>query len=160
MSVFMRDRTHTYLMLTRADYSGRFLTIDRGLVEVVVLPLVDDKFWVGSEELVPYAYDFLKAVEKYSTSTLQKTPEALAEIMALLEGRPVVIHQPEPAAPAKVQKQASSGGYSLADLCKEAGIDPGEARKKLRQAKVEKPGARWDWPNAAAAASVLAVLKS
>jgi hypothetical protein len=81
----------------------------------------------------------------------------------LLEGKPL-IEWPNPAPAAsntglgKAPKQ-TTGGYSLADLCRDAGMDPGEARKRLRQAKVEKPGSRWEWPSAGAAAHLLVILK-
>lgn len=158
MSVFMRNKTHTYLMLTRAEHSGRFLTLESGTIEVVKVPLIGDTFLVDQDELVPYEYEFLKAVEKYATSHLHKTPEAQAEITALLDGRPIVA-PPEPVKKPPKAQLAAGSGYSLADLCKDAGIDPGEARKKLRQAKVEKPGGRWEWPSAEAASSLLAILK-
>ena len=51
-------------------------------------------------------------------------------------------------------------GYTLQALCAELKLDPTEVRKALRAAKVEKPGARWEWPNAEAAAAVRAVLEA
>jgi hypothetical protein len=158
MTVYMRDKTHTYLMLTRSEYSGRFLTFDSGTIEVVTLPWIDDKFWVDHDELVPFNYEFILAVEKYASSHLGKSPEAQAEITALLDGRPLVT-PPEPVKRPPKAPTAVGAGYSLADLCRDAGIDPGEARKKLRQAKVEKPGGRWEWPSSEAAAPLLLILK-
>lgn len=36
--------------------------------------------------------------------------------------------------------------FTLEALCEELGIEPGQARSRLRRAKAEKPGARWVWP--------------
>lgn len=156
---FMRARTHSYILLTQDEFSGRFLTIDSGQVTVETLERVDGVFKVGHEDLTPFPYDVLKAARVYMDSTLTKTPEALAELEALSGDTPRVTPQPAAPKPAKAVPVAKGGGYSLADLCKEAGIDPGEARQRLRKAKVQKPGGRWEWPNAEAAKPLLVYLK-
>ena len=159
MSVFLRDRTHTYLLIARDAYSGRFLTIDNGIVEVAIVPLLDGSYAVGHDTLVPYSYDFIAAVEKYHSSHLTKTPEAEAEMAAILGLRP-----PETVAPpARIIHKAISdepkgSTYSLTDLCSDLKMEPGEARKILRHKKVQKPGARWEWANAEAASHIRSLL--
>lgn len=156
---FMRARTHSYLLLTQDEFSGRFLTIDSGQVTVETLERIDGVFWVDNEDLTPFPYDVLKAARVYLDSTLTKTPEALAELEALSGDTPRVTPQPAAPKPAIRPPVAKGGGYSLADLCKEAGIEPGEARQRLRKAKVEKPGGRWEWPSAEAAKPLLVHLR-
>ena len=159
MSCFMRAKTHSYLRISQDEFSGRFLTIDSGQVTVETLERIDGVFWVDNEELTPYPYDVVKAARVYMDSTLTKTTEAQYELEALLGDTPRVTPQPAAPKPAKVVPVAKGGGYSLADLCQEAGIEPGEARQRLRKAKVEKPGGRWEWPSAEAAKPLLVYLK-
>lgn len=160
MSCFMRAKTHSYLRISQDEFSGRFLTMDSGQIDVVTLERIDGVFWVDHEELTPYPYDVVKAARVYMDSTLTKTTEAQYELEALLGDTPRVTPQPAAPKPAKTVPVAKGGGYSLADLCKEAGIDPGEARQRLRKAKVQKPGGRWEWPSAEAAKPLLVHLRS
>lgn len=157
--VYMRDKTHTYLMLSRNDYNGRFLTLDSGTIEVVSVPLIDGCFYVGHDQLMPYSYDFLKAVEKYANSHLQKTPEAQAELAALLGQPQVPLAQLPVKTPPKALPEASVGPYTIIDLARDTGLSPEEIRKRLRKLKVERPGGRWEWPSVEAAEPLRSLLK-
>lgn len=172
--VYMRDRTHTYIWVRDGRAYGYFLTMDSGSITVEKVPreevdgqevyrVYSDKqtFW----DLTPYPYDPMKSLKKYHESFLERTDEAEALMVELLGGgsgkasRRMATVTSDPAATkptkeTKAKKASGPGGYSLADLCQELGIDPGEARKQLRSKGVEKPGARWEWVNPEAAASV------
>lgn len=172
-TVYLRDRTHTYLWLRDEDESGIFLTLDSGVVEVVTIPIHWEnregsyRVWVDKvtyDDLVPYDYPPIKAFKKYQDSLLERSEEAEAEMVAILALEPgftlakrKIRGGTPPALVVKTRSKAPKtpgGGYSLAQLCAELGIDPSEARKTLRGAKIEKPGGKWEWPNAEAAASV------
>lgn len=169
-TVYMRDRTHTYLWIRDEDYEGLFLTMDSGSITLERIPLTglkDDKIYTVYQdskttwELTPYRYDFLKALDKYHTSLLARTDEAEAEMAALLGVAPrpqVVTHQPKPMRAAGAHPEPLGRGYSLSQLCLELKMDPGEARQRLRKTKVQKPGGSWSWPNAEAALSVRKLL--
>lgn len=159
MSCFMRAKTHSYLRISQDEFSGRFLTIDSGQVTVETLERIDGVFWVDNEELTPYPYDVVKAARVYMDSTLTKTTEAQYELEALLGDTPRVTPQPAAPKPAKVAPVAKGGGVQLSDLCKEAGIEPGEARQRLRKAKIQKPGGSWSWPNRESAQTAWVVIK-
>lgn len=49
----------------------------------------------------------------------------------------------------------AAGGVSIQDLCKELNIEPGDARKALRKAKVQKPDCGWFWSTREEAETVL-----
>lgn len=191
-TVYMRDRTHTYLWVRDGGNYGLFLTMDTGSITLEKVPketelvrndkgkIVDEltvyrvyenkqEFW----DLEPKEYDFMKAVEKYHSSLLQRSRPAEREMRNFLGLEPLsedeAVPVPDrPARPAKdrsvapgrppkeprTRKEPSAGGYSLAQLCAELKLDPTEARKTLRSKKIEKPGARWEWVNAEAAAAV------
>jgi hypothetical protein len=61
---------------------------------------------------------------------------------------------------AEKKKSTTGDGYTIQALCAEIGMDPTDARKILRSEKVQKPGGRWEWPNAGAAADVKKLLVS
>lgn len=44
------------------------------------------------------------------------------------------------------EKVVNGDVVKLADLAEELGIDPAVLRRKLRENKIAKPGARWEWP--------------
>lgn len=191
-TVYMRDKTHTYLWVRDGRSYGQFLTMDSGTITLEKLPIIEEpvtnssgkvtghtrayrvyeskqQFW----DLEPKNYDFLKAVEKYHSSLLQRSRPAEREMRVILgleplgedddvptptrPPRPVrgpAEARPEPSKKAKPVKDSAAGGYTLAQLCAELKLDPTEARKTLRSKKVEKPGGRWEWPNAQAAEAV------
>lgn len=188
-TVYMRDKTHTYLWIRDGRNYGLFLTMDSGTITVEKIPIEvelirDDRGNVTGEistyrvyenkqefwDLEPKDYNFMKAVEKYHSSLLQRSRPAEREMRNFLGLAPlndddavaIPDRQPRPAKtpsvalskPPKPAKDPSAGGYSLAQLCEELKLDPSEARKTLRTKKIEKPGARWEWANAEAAAAV------
>lgn len=134
-------------------------------------------------DLEPKAYDFQKALEKYHSSLIGRTAAAEREMRSLL-GLPqlaadiaddtVIGEQPKPVTPStgavkglrapraerkpKEPRAERVKGYTLQELCTELKKDPTEARKALRGAKVEKPGAQWEWPSAEAAAAARKVI--
>jgi hypothetical protein len=123
-------------------------------------------------DLQTYAYDFVKAVRKFHESTLRRTPEAEREMRQVL-GIPLDTHLDDPRisgqgelekAPRAERKAKASGepkaaaGFTLQELCAELKLDPTEARKTMRGAKIEKPGARWEWATRADAAAVITLL--
>lgn len=181
--VWMRGKTHSYLWIRDEFAEGVFLTMDSGSISLVKLPMIvpenggkEHTYRVqydreDFEDLTPIAYDFRKAVERYHTSLLARSTQAEAEMRVILglealkEGEtlpgavPPPKRAPKPAkAPSEVREK-QPGGYSLQTLCEELKLDPTEARKALRAAKAEKPGGRWEWPNAEAAAAVRAILE-
>ena len=153
--VYMRDRTHTYLWLRDVKGKGVFLTMESGTIEVVKLNFSDDAYHVIHADihwqLIPHSYDPILAFKKYHDSLLTKSEQAAEELSTILSLEP----GPKPdkkvveklsLSPSK-KAQSTGGGYSLADLCKELGIDPSDARKTLRNKKIEKPQGRWEWAN-------------
>lgn len=209
--VYMRDRTHTYLWLRDGHKYGYFLTMDSGTIEVARVDMVTEviepevkadkkakiaakpavtkdvyRVWADREttwDLVPHAYDFKKAVEKYHTSLLGRTAAAEREMRAILglaqldadvaddtvigePPKPVAgttgavkgLREPRAERQPREPKPERVKGYTLQELCAELKKDPTEARKALRGAKVEKPGAQWEWPNAEAAAAARKVI--
>jgi hypothetical protein len=119
-----------------------------------------------SWELIPYDYNPLQAFKKYHDSELARSEEAETEMLAVLSLDPTIkaVRKMTAAtvistAPEKARSKSSkepkapktAGGYSLGQLCAEIKMDPSEARKILRTAKIEKPGGKWEWPNAEAA---------
>jgi hypothetical protein len=179
--VFMRRRTHTYLHLRDEDAEGLFLTMDSGTLSVVRLPIVIGehhsvyRVWFNREDyedLEPFAYDFVEAVRKYHTSLLGRTAGAEREMRAIL-GLPELeesvtdadlaakpVERKRSRKEPSVASEKPAGGYTLQALCAELGIDPTDARKHLRQQKVEKPGGRWEWASAEAAAPVRTLLEA
>jgi len=168
--VYMRDRTHTYLWLRDENGKGVFLTMESGVIEVVKLNLADEAYHVIHADvhwqLTPHPYDPILAFKKYHDSLLVKSEQATEELAAILSLEPgpkptkkVVEKLANPTTFNKAKKERISGGYSLAELCKELGIDPSEARKALRNKKVEKPSGKWEWPNREAAEAVRKALK-
>lgn len=127
-----------------------------------------EHFW----DLTPHKYDLLKAVRSYHESTLRRTPEAEREMRQLLgipldapadarvTGQGEIDKQPRAERKREPKAEKAPAGYTLQELCAELKLDPTEARKALRAAKVEKPGGRWEWPNAEAAAKVRSVLEA
>lgn len=181
-TVYMRNKTHTYLWIRDGRNYGLFLTMDSGDISLEKVPREDGpdgpvyRVYESKQEvweLEATAYDFLKAVTKYHSSLLQRSRSAEREMRNLLGLPPLGDNEdlsppdrpdrpkkdPSGASgkPAKVVrpvKEPSAGGYSLAQLCSDLKIDPSEARKTLRSKKIEKPGARWEWANAEAASGV------
>lgn len=144
--VFLRAKTHSYFLIREKKGKGQFLTLEQGVIEAVSLTKdIDDtyKVWIHSEgasdkayigfPLVPYNYDFLKAIQSLHESTLTKSVAADREIRNILG--------------LAVSKEEIPHGStcSLADICIEMGLETGEARKILRNKQVDKPGARWEW---------------
>jgi len=159
--------------IVKVDIETEYERDEKGKItkETKVYRVYEDKehFW----DLVAYPYDFVKAVEKYHTSHLGRSAAAEREMRAILglEALPADVTDedlapdpPEPdekgtgKAPNKPAK--APGGYTLQSLCLELKLDPTEARKTLRSKKVEKPGGRWEWPSAEAAAAVRAILSA
>lgn len=193
-TVYMRDRTHTYLWLRDGYKFGYFLTMDSGsitvsrvdIIEIIDEPEVkaDKKLKITAKaavvheayrvfeshenfwDLVPYDYDMLRAVQKYHSSPLGRSVAAEREMRTIL-GLPPLAESitdadlsPAAKSPKVPSEPRASAGYTLQELCAELKLDPTEARKALRAAKIEKPGSRWEWPNAEAAAAVRAVLEA
>ena len=145
--VFLRAKTHSYFLIREKKGKGQFLTIEQGNIELISLTKdIDDdtyKVWIHSDgasskayigfPLVPYTYDFQKAIRSLHESTLGRSAAADREIRNIL-GLKV----------SEVELETGSS-ISLADLCVEIGIETGEARKILRTKKVDKPGSRWEW---------------
>jgi len=182
--VFMRDRTHSYLWLRDGRSYGYFLTMDSGTIEVVKLDIEtiyqrDDKNKIIGEtkvyrvyetkekfyDLEPHNYDFRKALEKYHTSFMGRSNKAEQEMRILLGLEPLATLaddgdiSPKPRAERTPKGESKApAGYSLATLCAELKMDPSEARKILRGKKIEKPGGKWEWANAEAAAHIRTAL--
>lgn len=136
-----------------------------------------ENFW----DLTPMpGYNPMKAIQKYHESLLDRSSAAERIMRKLLDLPPLEGEEeaedpitPGPrtkptrkerkaaqaASGGKPAKSSGGGGYSLATLCEELKMDPAEARKILRNKKIEKPGGKWEWPNAAAAASVRTALE-
>lgn len=200
-TVYLRDRTHTYLWLRDGYKFGYFLTMDTGMVTVAKVDIIEEilepevkadkkrgiaarpakiaesyRIWMDREtsfDLVPYKYDFVKAVRLYHESTLRRTPEAEREMRQVLgmpldtnlddlriTGQGEVEVKPRERKPREQREPKEAAGYTLQELCAELKLDPTEARKALRAAKVEKPGARWEWATKEAATAVRAVLEA
>jgi len=182
--VFMRDRTHSYLWVRDGRSYGYFLTIDSGSVELVKVDIEityerDEKNKIIGEtkvyrvyetkekyfDLEPKNYDFRKALEKYHSSLLSRSNKAEREMRALLGLEPLeltdeegdVTPQSKPERAPKGEPKAAAG-YSLAALCAELKMEPGEARKILRSKKIEKPGGKWEWASPEAAAHIRTAL--
>ena len=150
---YMRERTHSYLWLREEFGEGVFLTLESGQVDLARASLVDGKYYIRLagelEELVPIAYDFKQALEKYWESPLTKSPEAEAELATLLGRAPrkAVMATAKPKKVSVVKPVSGSpqvAGYTLTELCGELKLDPSDARKAIRD-KVKKPGSRWEW---------------
>lgn len=178
--VFMRDRTHSYLWVRDGRSYGYFLTIDSGSVELVKVDIEityerDDKNKIIGEtkvyrvyenketyfDLEPKDYDFQKALKRYHSTLLARSNKAEQEMRILLNLPPLAPSElegditPKPRAerPPKGESKVAAG-YTLAALCAELKMEPGEARKILRGKKIEKPGGKWEWPTPEAALSV------
>lgn len=179
--VYMRDRTHSYLWIRDGRSYAYFLTMDTGTITVAKVDMVEvgketiyRVFESGqvSWDLEPKDYNPMQAIQKYYDSLLPRSPAAEREMRMLLDMPPLegltddgedVTPGPRKQAASKPAKASSKpstgkpsggGGYSLATLCEELKMDPSEARKILRGKKIEKPGGKWEWPNAEAALSV------
>ena len=168
--VFLKSRTHSYLLIRKGRAYGYFLTIEGGAVEVVKVPwneergcytvvkrnegeVRDKEQRILSWDLEPYNYSFEKALGIYRRSTLEKTVKADREIRVLegtYEQPAIVPHQSE-------ALESPKGSFSLTELCTELGIDPGAARRTLR-GRVDRPGGKWEWPTRSAANQVIAIL--
>lgn len=198
-TVYMRDRTHTYLWLRDGYKFGYFLTMDSGMITVAKVDIVEEtvtpevkadkklkiahkpavirevyRTWSDREtayDLTPHKYDFLKAVAKYHESTLRRTPEAEREMRGFLglpldanlddpriTGQGEVDLKPRERKPREQREPKTAAGFTLQELCAELKLEPSEARKTLRGAKIEKPGARWEWASRSDAASVITAL--
>lgn len=166
--VWLRDHTHSYILLREEDGVGVFLTIEPGHVAIVRLERLGDGFTVHDGghtwHLQPHRYDPSKAVNRFWISTLDKTQEAVDEMARFLgvEPHPTEFKEPEPKrkpvrrpkaekrriaeAEAKAEaKAASATAYTVQDMAEELGLEPTEVRKALRVGKVNKPGSRWEW---------------
>ena len=143
--VFLRARTHSYLLIREIGGRGQFLTIESGSIEVINVTKDDDRFivYVHSDgesdkayigyRLEPYRYDFMKAIRMLHEGTLSRSALADRELRNILGLKP------------SETKLDAGTACSLADICIELSVDPTEARKLLRANKVEKPGSRWEW---------------
>lgn len=165
--VYMRDRTHTYLWLRDLGGCGQFLTMESGVIERVSLTLSGGVYHVTHNdarwELTPHPYDPIQAFKKYRDSFLERSEAAATELSVVLSlepgPKPVRNQVEKPVAiSTKPEKKARNspigGGYTLAQMCQELGIDPSDARKMLRNKKIEKPQGKWEWTNPEAAESV------
>lgn len=185
--VYSRRRSHMYLHLRDEEGEGLFLTLEPGSVSVVRCPLIipdgahhsvyrvqfgRDDF----EDLEPRVYDFETAVRNWHSSQLGRTAGAEREMRAILglealeesvsdadlavQPRERKRTRKEPSEARAEPRERQPGGYTLQSLCEELGIDPTEARKHLRRSNAQKPGGRWEWPSAEAAASIRALLEA
>lgn len=152
--VFMKDRTHSYLLLREQRGKGLFLTMEAGTIEVVKVPqddqgeyfiqernegMVDDKeVKFINYPLVPYPRDLSQAARVYWESTLPKSAAADRELRLILGIAASEV------SPSDRDDQPHSGATSLASICLELGIEASRGRKLLRGV-VEKPGERWEW---------------
>jgi len=143
--VFLRARTHAYLLIREVNGRGQFLTLESGSIEVINVTKEEDGFRVYTHSdgesdkayighlLAPYRYDFMKAIRSLHEGTLGRSALADRELRNILGLKP------------SETKLEAGTACSLADICIELSVDPTEARKLLRTSGVEKPGARWEW---------------
>lgn len=161
--IYLRDRTHTYLWIKDTEYSGYFLTMESGTIELVKVAKEDDIYRVNADERVwtleeHHPDDFERALRIYHESTLEKSNKAkrvLEEFLGIADPsrREPVEERPE------LKLEAPVSGLDLATICKDLGITPAAARKALR-GKVQKPGSSWVWPSQEALEPALAILRS
>lgn len=158
--VFIEGTRHFVLVKEGRDYD-HYLTLEEGAYKVVK---------VGKESEVrkrwrPYNYTPAEAARIAEKSFLPKTADA-ARAICQLQGKPVAAETPttptsEGEKPTTRKRTVSAGGgtgYSLAQMCEELSIEPFDARKLLREKKVQKPGSRWEWPTKDAAKDVIKLL--
>lgn len=165
--VYLRNRTHAYLKVQdNPNGSGSFLTMETGKIEITTVGKEENTYVVHMDgvnwPLAIYPYDFMKALEKFESSTLDRSAKAEAVMKALRTGGPLPHISGRRIKKKKTrtaQKKPSPTGQeiTLAEICEELGTTPGEARKRLR-GKVEKPGSRWVWSSRESASAVFEVL--
>ena len=65
--------------------------------------------------------------------------------------KPIVKAAPKAKPAPKAKKEPASNVVTLAELCKEAKVNPKDARVKLRASKLKKSASSWEWPKGSAA---------
>ena len=169
--VYLRDRTHAYLLIKTGKKWATFLTWGNGLVERVKVHYEDGEYRCYKNNdgevkeavarfyhpLVPYLkMDCVELARRMWDSTFSKTPVAERELRAIL-GMPLGEELPQPTSSLR-PKKATPEGFTLAGICVELNMDPTKARKLLR-GKVDKPEHGWAWATEAEANEIRVILK-
>lgn len=162
--------THSYLWIRDGRNYGYFLTLESGSIDLVKVKRSEDgSYGIMGWNLRPEPNkDFIKAIRVYHNSTLLKTPVAIQEISIILGLSPRPVKEEsaiktdigKPISKPKAEKIILPKGdtYTLAHICQELKLEPAEARRRLRNQKIEKPSSSWSWPNKMAAESVIRAL--
>jgi hypothetical protein len=141
-SVFLDRHRHSFLRVRSGPKFHLMLTLESGEIDVIKVPLDSEKM----RSLIPYDYDYKKALRIYTESTLTRSAAAARELALILDGgkelptRKIVAPEFRP----------DGTIYTLEELAKEFDLAGNVARKILRK-RLEKPGNRWMWDSAEAA---------
>lgn len=167
--LFLDRNRRVFILLDETEGSARYLARLDEEIKVVTLkkgePVRDDKGTARPEthctdDLRPYPEgNATQALKSFWASRLPKSNAAIRELCRLLD-MPV----PEVAPEVKARRKAAGErlkaakparvGFTIQQLCEKLKIEPSDARKALRKAKVEKPEAGWVWPTEAEAMAV------
>ncbi len=139
--------SNVFILVRQGDDANEYLTMGKGVIEVVSLPHTD------VADLTVVKQSFPKAIATFSKSVLLKTPQAMRCLAAASlnpELRDFMTGNEEPQkvtkrAAKKAAKKAKvdlTGMVTVASLARELGINPREARAKMRKA-MTKPAAGW-----------------
>lgn len=153
-----------FVPVKEIDGAMHYLTIEGGQIDVVAVKPDDPRRrrWINYEGGSSRA----DAAVMYKNSFLQKTPAAARAIGYLTGDGDYPGEAPKKSEDGTLPKEGrkrtvstlGGSGYSLAQICQELKLDAVEVRKTLRAEKVQKPGARWEWPTKEAAKDVIALL--
>ena len=109
---------------------------------------------------------FTKCPGPVQESSIRVEQEIEWEKKQLRREEPIGVKAPSPISRPKAKKEKShrtkkesTGEYTLADLCREIGMDPAKARKLLRANGKKPPEGTWKWPNREAAKAIRKKIK-
>lgn len=113
-------------------------------------------------EVGPFLPRYIKSVELRGKAVKKPEPDSTKEDLKEVKekfGLTDLAHQPKPSEKAITKRapgeslperapraEPIANGVPLKKICSEVDIDPKDARRALRSAKIDKPGGRWEWP--------------
>lgn len=158
-----RQGRYSYLMVGKTSRFYYFLTLHDGEVRVERHGITSE-FMAG---LLPHSKCSIKhASQIYLRSTLPKTDQATEVLDAIQFSSPertnFFSYQPEEREkrerPTRQERSIQKANMvTLEKICESAGMTTSVARGRLRNAGIEKPGARWSWPKNKAS-EIIAIL--
>jgi hypothetical protein len=118
------------------------INLRTGELKVLPYPLFKKLYTLTDEEPQIPEFQVNLSVEVDEASTMAK--EVSYEATKIKKRNRVRIPSERPK---KKTKPNRGSIITLKELCTELGLEPSKARKLLRKANIEKPGASWEWNN-------------